>query len=80
MASSDVPRLNSIRILSFLHRVISNRLEQEQLMSDRVWCVITVVALFEGIAFNFDPTLGWELVLTLFVAAVQEYLTDRHEL
>lgn len=48
-------------------------------MSDRVWSAIAVVALLEGIAFNFDPALGWELVLTLFVAAVQEYLGGRHE-
>jgi hypothetical protein len=48
-------------------------------MSDRVWSVIAAVALLEGIAFHFDPALGWELVLTLFVAAIQEYLADRHE-
>lgn len=48
-------------------------------MSDRVWSAIAAVALLEGIAFHFDPALGWELVLALFVAAVQEYLAERRE-
>jgi hypothetical protein len=46
-------------------------------MEDRIWGVIASVAIIEGIVFHFDPTLGWELVLALFVAAIQEFLRQR---
>jgi hypothetical protein len=48
-------------------------------MEDRIWGAIALIAILEGIVFHYDQTLGWELVLTLFVAAIQEYLRRRRE-
>lgn len=46
-------------------------------MEDRTWLAITCVAIAEGIVFQFDPNLGWPLVLALFVAAIQDLLRRR---